>query len=115
MKEVLMAYGNFQFKGKGGGYFWLMIWTSVLTIITVGIAYPWMMCAIERWKASHTYIDDKQLVFKGSGAGFFGTWLLIILLTIITFGIYAPWGACRLLRWKTNNLFFASAGDVENF
>ncbi len=110
-----MAYGNFQFKGKGGSYFWLLIWTTVLTIITVGLAYPWTMCAIEKWKAKHTYIDDKQLVFRGSGAGLFGTWLLIFILTVITLGIYAPWGACRLVRWKTNNLFFASPGDNENF
>ncbi|NCC90979.1 MAG: DUF898 family protein [Spirochaetia bacterium] len=110
-----MAYGNFQFRGKGGSYFWLMIWTSILVVITLGIAYPWTLCSIEKWKAKHTYIDDRQLVFMGTGAGLFGTWLLIFFLTLITLGIYAPWGSCRLQRWKTNNLLFANPGDNENF
>ncbi len=113
--EVGMSYGSFDFRGKGGSYFWLIIWTTVLNVMTLSLFYPWAACAIEKWKAKHTYVDNNQLVFTGSGAGFFGTWLLIIILTIITIGLYAPWGACRLQRWKTNNLYFASPGDNENF
>lgn len=110
-----MAYGRFEFKGTGGSYLWLLIWTGFLTAITFGIYYSWAMCAVEKWKAKHTYIDDRQLVFMGTGAGFFGTWLLILILTILTLGLYAPWGFCRIQRWKTNNLYFATAGDNENY
>ena len=110
-----MATGKFEFNGTGGGYVWLVLWTSVLNILTVSLAYPWTETAKERWKAKKTYIDCRQLTFKGTGFGFFGTWLVIIILTIITLGLYAPWGACRLQRWKTNNLYFASSGDNERF
>jgi len=108
-----MAKGNFEFKGGGGSYFILVLWTSILTAITLGLYYPWALSAIERWKAKNTYIDNQQLVFKGSGGGIFGTYLLIIILSIITLGIYIPWGACRIQRWKTNNLYFADIGDNE--
>ena len=108
-----MAHGKFEFKGTGLGFLWLAVWTSVLTIITIGIFWPWAYSAIQRWIAEQTFIDGRQLCFKGTGVGFFGTWLLIVFLTIITLGIYAPWGYCRMKRWETSNLYFADAGDVE--
>ncbi len=112
---MTVAHGTFEFSGKGGGYFWLILWTTVLNILSASLLYPWTVTAKERWKAKHTFVDGKQLTFKGTGLGFFGTWLLIIILSIITLGLYAPWGACRLERWKTNNLYFASPGDNEHF
>ena len=108
-----MAHGKFEFKGTGLGYFWLFIWTSLLTIFTLGIFTPWAVTAQIRWLAAHTKIDGKQLCFKGSGIGFFANWLLIVILTIITFGIYLPWGIVRYLRWIVNNIYFADTGDVE--
>ncbi len=86
-----MAHGEFRFHGKGLSFWWLHIWTTVLTIITLGLYWPWAYTAQMRWSASHTAIDGKQLTFKGSGGGFFGNYLLITILTIVTLGIYAPW------------------------
>ena len=65
-----MATGKFEFNGTGGGYVWLVLWTSVLNILTVSLAYPWTETAKERWKAKKTYIDGRQLTFKGTGFGF---------------------------------------------
>ena len=110
-----MAHGEFEFKGKGLSYLWLMIWTSVLTVITFSIFWPWAYSAQQRWIAERSYIDGKQLMFKGTGIGLFGTWLLVLFLSIITIGIYAPWGYCRIKRWQFNNLYFADEGDVEKF
>lgn len=110
-----MAVGNFEFKGKGMSFWWLMIWTNVLTIITFSLFWPWAYAAQQRWIAEHTYINGKQLMFKGSGIGIFGTYLLVVFLTAITIGIYAPWGYCRIKRWQVNNLYFAEEGDIEKF
>ena len=84
-----------------------------MSAITVGIYTPWAYCAIERWRASNTYIDGKQLCFKGTGGTAFGLFLLVAVLSIITVGIYAPWGYCRIQRWVTENTYFADPGDVE--
>ncbi len=108
-----MAHGRFEFKGSGLGYIWLFIWTTFLTLFTLGIFFPWAITAKERWKAAHTYIDGEQLCFKGSGAGFFANWLLILVLSFLTFLIYAPWGAVRIIRWIVGNTYFADPGDVE--
>ncbi|NCC64558.1 MAG: DUF898 family protein [Spirochaetia bacterium] len=48
-----MAYGNFQFKGRGGGYFWLLIF--LLTVITLGLYTPWGACRLLRWKTNNLF------------------------------------------------------------
>ena len=110
-----MAHGSFQFKGSGLSYWWLAFWTTILTVVTLGIFWPWAYCAKQKWVAKNTYIDGKQLVFKGSGAGIFATWLLIVVLSVVTLFLYAPWGACRIKRWQINNLHYADEGDHEQF
>lgn len=108
-----MAHGKFEFKGKGLSYLWLSIWTGLLTMITLGLLWPVAYAAQQRWIATNTLIDDKQLVFKGSGLGIFVVWLKIVLFSILTLGIYAPWGWCNIKRWQVNNLYFADPGDIE--
>ena len=108
-----MPHGTFDFKGTGLNYLWLAIWTGILTVLTLGLAWPWSYTAKQKWLAAHTYIDGSQLTFNGTGMGFFGTWLLVVFLSIITLGIYFPWGYCRIKRWQTNNLYFADEGDIE--
>jgi hypothetical protein len=108
-----MAYGKFEFSGTGISCLWLFIWTTVLSIITFGLCFPWTTSAFMRWITENTTINGKQLCFKGTGLGFFANWLLLLVLTIITFGIYMPWGICRINRWIINNTYFANEGDVE--
>jgi len=66
-----MAHGKFEFKGRGGSYLWLAIWTGILTAITLGILWPMAYAAQQRWEKRNTFIDGKQLVFKGTGMGIF--------------------------------------------
>jgi len=108
-----MAHGKFEFKGTGLGFLWLFIWTSLLTIVTLGIFTPWAVAAQMRWLTAHTEIDGKQLCFKGSGIGFFANWILTIILTVITIGIYMPWGMVRYIRWILHNTYFADPEDME--
>ena len=97
----------FEFRGSGFGYIWLLLWTTVVSILTCGLFFPWAYSAQQRWIASNTYIDGRQLVFNGTGLGFLGIWLLILVLTIITLGIYIPWAYCTIKRWEIENTTFA--------
>lgn len=107
-------HGKFEFRGTGGSYLWLAIWTGFLTTITCGLLWPAAYAAQQRWIAKNTLIDGKQLVFTGTGMGIFGVWLKILLLSIITLGIYAPWGWCAIKQWQVSNSYFADPGDIEN-
>ncbi|MCP4123009.1 MAG: DUF898 domain-containing protein [Bacteroidetes bacterium] len=108
-----MAHGKFEFNGTGMSCLWLFIWTTVLSLLTFGLSFPWTASATMRWITKNTTIDGKQLCFKGSGLGFFGNWLLILIFTVITIGIYIPWGFCRSSKWIINNTYYTDEGDTE--
>jgi uncharacterized membrane protein YjgN (DUF898 family) len=103
-----MTNKAFDFRGTGFGYLWLLVWTTFISIITIGLFFPWGYSAQQRWKASNTYINGQQLVFNGTGVGFLGHWVSIVILSMITFGIYIPWAACQIERWKVENMDFAA-------
>ena len=70
----------------------LMKWLSVIvSIITLSLALPAMVCWRERYECRHTYIDNKQLRFDGHALQLLGKFVLWVLLTVITFGIYGFW------------------------
>ena len=104
---------EFKFNGSGWGYLWLFLWTTFLTIITLGLFFPWTASASMRWFARSTTLNGEKLAFKGTGMGFLGNWLLILVLSIITFGLYMPWGICRIYRWAINNTMYAKNVPVE--
>ncbi len=98
------------FDGNTLQYIGWNLLTSFITTITLGIAYPWAMCMMERWKAKHTVINGRRLKFTGSGAGLFGNYILWYLLTVITLGIYSIWFGLGVEKWKVKHLSFAD-GD----
>ncbi len=98
---------RFTFDGGAGTYVGTAILGFFITLLTLGICYPFALVLKERWRAKHTYIDGQQLVFTGSAVGLFGHWIKWLLLSVITLGIYLFWVAPRLQRWKTQNTEFA--------
>jgi len=52
-------YGRLGFDGKAGQGF-MRIWgQGLLTIITIGIYYPWALAKIGRWFAGHTVLETQ--------------------------------------------------------
>lgn len=78
----------------------------LITILTLGIAYPYALCLRQRWRAKHTYINGHRLVFLGTGIGLFGLWIKWLLLSVITLGIYLFWVAPRIQKWVVENTDF---------
>lgn len=94
-------YGrNSYFDGSGLSLLGLYILTAIICGITCGLAAPWMICKILRWRKSHTVIDGKRLVFNGTGGSLFGHWILWELLTVVTCGIYSFFLHVALKRWE---------------
>jgi len=98
---------NFVFDGGAATYFGTMILSILITILTLGIAYPYALVLQQRWKAKHTYVKGFQLKFTGTGIGLFGQWIKWFLLCIITLGIYSFWVAPRLQRWVVEHTDFS--------
>jgi uncharacterized membrane protein YjgN (DUF898 family) len=93
-----------------GGLLQLIGWEilgGLVTILTLGICYPWAICMIYRWETKHTVINGRRLKFNGTAAQLFGNWIKWLLLTIITLGIYSFWLNIKLMKWKTKHTEFA--------
>ena len=80
--------GSFSFDGGAGTYFGTALLGGLITIITLGICYPFSFVLMEQWRAKHSFIEGRQLVFTGTGVGLFGLWIKWFLLMVITVAIY---------------------------
>lgn len=92
-----------------GGLFQLIGWRilgALVTVLTLGICYPWAFCMVYSWEAKHTVINGKRLRFDGTAIGLFGTWIKWLLLCIITLGIYSFWIQISLKKWQTKHTHF---------
>lgn len=78
----------------------------LLGILTLGIAYPWIICSEEKAKCNHTVICGKRLKFIGKPKELVYCWILWWFLIIITLGIYGIAVKIRMERWKVANTIF---------
>ena len=90
---------SFTFDGGAGSYLLVGIGAFLLTVLTLGLAYPWAVVMRYRWRAEHTLVLGRRVTFTGKGLGLFGNWIKWELLTIITLGIYSFWVVPRLTQW----------------
>lgn len=90
-----------KFGFDGGALTWLGIGIAgfLVTVLTLGICYPWAVVMTYRWQAAHTYINGRRLRFTGTAVGLFGHWIKWLLLMIVTLGIYSFWVYPRLTKW----------------
>ncbi|MCY7288452.1 MAG: DUF898 domain-containing protein [Cryobacterium sp.] len=107
-KTTLLAkQTRFTFDGGAATWFGTALLGTLITTVTLGIAYPFALVLTERWRAKHTFIDGHGLVFTGSAVGLFGLWIKWFLLAIITAGVYLLWVVPRIQQWITVNTEFA--------
>lgn len=80
---------------------------ALVTVLTLGICYPWALCMQYRWRIKHTVIEGRRLAFDGRATQLVGKWILWLLLCIITLGIYSFWVGIALEKWKVKHTHFA--------
>jgi uncharacterized membrane protein YjgN (DUF898 family) len=97
---------SFTFNGGAGTYFGTGLLAFAITVLSLGIAYPYALVLRQRWRAKHTYVNGHRLVFVGTGIGLFGLWIKWLLLSVITFGVYLLWVVARIQKWVVENTDF---------
>ncbi|MCA1799735.1 MAG: DUF898 domain-containing protein [Actinobacteria bacterium] len=108
--------GRFSFDGGAANYYGTILLAVLVTVVTVGIAYPFALVLKERWRAKHSYIDGHQLIFTGTGTGLFGLWIKWFLLIVITLGVYSFWVGPKIAKWKWEHTEFATpVGHLSSF
>lgn len=92
-----------RFTGGLFGLIGINILCIILTVVTLTIGIPWVVCIKEKWYAEHTFIDGEQLVFDGNGLQLIGNYIKWILLVIITLGIYSFWLKIKIKQWTISH------------
>lgn len=100
------------FEGKLLGIIGLNLFTYFVTLLTLGLLFPFAVCYKYKWIASHTIINKKRIVFNGKSLSLIGHYLLWYLLSLITFGIYGIWMPMKLYGWKIKNTHIKLKDEV---
>jgi uncharacterized membrane protein YjgN (DUF898 family) len=94
---------RFTFDGDATGYARTALLNALVTVGTLGIAYPFAFVRAERWRAEHSSLDGEPLAFSGTARDLFGLWIRCLLLSVVTLGVYAFWAVPRLTRWRVEH------------
>ncbi len=54
-----------EFTGTVLGWIGVHLAVALLTLFSLGLAYPWLFCAAQKWIASHTRISGKYCALMG--------------------------------------------------
>lgn len=81
---------NLQFKGEGADYFGILIVNFLLSILTLGLYYPWAKERQLKYLYNTTFLNDHAFVFSGTGSEMFkgyikaiGYFLLLYIGTVV--------------------------------
>lgn len=115
MEQSALVQAESRFTGGAFANFFIGLLTGIVSVITLGLAYPAMICWKLRWKARHTYINGRRLVFDGKGTQLFGKFLLWLFLSVITIGIYAILAMpLNMNRWEAKHTHFEGVTNKES-
>ncbi|MCI0599390.1 MAG: DUF898 domain-containing protein [Beijerinckiaceae bacterium] len=81
---------RFWMTGSGTAYASRALGWTLLTVLTLGFAYPWRASALERYKMGHTFYGDLPGRFESNGWDFFkrGWWLWLLTALVVVAIIY---------------------------
>ncbi|HEX3496205.1 MAG TPA: DUF898 family protein [Methylocella sp.] len=76
---------RFWMTGSGLAYALRALGWTFLTVLTLGLVYPWRAAALEGYKMGHTFYGDLPGRFGGKGWDFFkrGWWLWLVALSLV--------------------------------
>lgn len=78
--------------GSTWRYLGLAIAWGVLTVITLGVAAPWLRVALQRYRTSHTLFGDQRFVFEARAWPLLWRWLAVVVaaaVPIVIAGVFA--------------------------
>ena len=93
-----------KFTGGAFAYFFIHLFSTLISIITLTLLYPVMTYWVIKWEVNHTYINGRRLIFDGKISQLYGLYIKWILLSIITLTIYY-WFCVpiSLQKWQTKH------------
>ena len=98
---------RFSFRGTRGEALKIYYKGFFLTILTLGLYWPFFKVATERFWRENSYFGDRRIKFTGKGRDLFGSYILALVLSVLTLGLYLFWFQARLKRYLWSHTGFA--------
>ncbi len=105
---------NSYYRGGLLGHFFFNLLLKLVTIVTLGIAWPFLATAKLKYVTSRTYINGEKQIFDGNPMQLFGKYILWLFLTVITLGVYSFWLKTNVKKWTTKHTHFAASETGES-
>ncbi|MFA5283316.1 MAG: DUF898 family protein [Bacilli bacterium] len=112
-KSTTMNENKSLFDGKLIEFIGIVFLSCLISVCTLGIAFPWALVLVYRWQVKHTIYDGKALRFNGTGGQLIGSYLKWLLLCIITLGIYSLFVPIKIKQWQTKHTHFVSSDKAS--
>ncbi|MBM3266927.1 MAG: DUF898 domain-containing protein [Candidatus Sericytochromatia bacterium] len=77
---------RFAFHGRGGAVFGIYAVTILLSILTLGIYYPWGKVRLKRYFYSQTEFEGDRFSYHGTGRELLVGWLKVLLALGVLYG-----------------------------
>jgi uncharacterized membrane protein YjgN (DUF898 family) len=86
-----MMKKKMNFTGSFGEYFLISLGLFVLSLVTLGLAFPYWLFWSFKYFFTKMDIDGKRVVFTGSFGEYFLISLGLLVLSVATFGLAFPY------------------------
>ncbi len=99
--------------GSTWRYVGLSLLYGLLSVVTLGLAVPWMNTALQRYKIEHTIFGNRRFSFTGTGRGLIGKWLVVYALGALPLLAFAAMNFG--VWWEMLELFSTPDVDQDDF
>lgn len=88
MELITKEPRSLKFNGSGGAMFGILIVNFLLTVITLGIYYPWAKAKRLKYLYAETELDNSRFTFHGTGNEMFKGFIKAIVFFAIIIGVF---------------------------
>lgn len=100
---------RFSFRGDYGDFFSMYAIGAVLTVLSLGLYYPYFHANMRRYVVKETRFGNRTFEFTGEGGDLIGRHVLLYLLLPLTLGLYWFWHSAFRHRYYWEHTRFGAA------
>jgi uncharacterized membrane protein YjgN (DUF898 family) len=99
---------KFRFTGNFGEFFLYALALFILSVLTVGIVFPYFVYWINKYFFSNLELDGAKVIFNGKFSDYFIMSLGLFFLSVLTVGLAFPYWIYWNGKYFSSNLEMAA-------
>ncbi len=87
IKSISLRGEGFTCEHNFRDYLWIVVKGGLLTVVTFGIYFPWLLAKVVRYFTSNTFFRYNEFRFEGSSMNLFAIMVLLIVLPAVLMSV----------------------------